>query len=888
MVLVQGKLRTPAKKTDPDALPLRARETVQKPHRGSHRGFNDAIIRAIFKIVHLPKQAARDECKNRGLRGYGNLTLPQLHERLMRDELQFQPTPGSLRENHHPEAGADSDAGTEADADAETGTYSDSEAGTYSDSEAGADFDSETDSDSDAGTDADSDFETETEAGSEFESKYFILCEFIKPHWVVKRSRLRDDMVSYSFDETIGTYEVDSACGKVLTNLRSDLDFNMLMVEVCGSGSLLDCTVRPKMEIHDESKSKIRDVWDFLKSELELEPEHELEIEAEPESQHERPEPQPEPEHEQREFVGAECPSKKRPFEKEVIPDSRDDDPRDDDPITPGQPGNKKRRISLNSMSTGGDYDHFAAATPLTTATTPSTTTAPADSDKRAALEQAQEIARKRAIELGVHAPVHTSTASGERAECAEEPNVENEDDDDEAVNDQVAVQTNNDGDAQPARWNPLDASMVAQVKSALHTSTAPGGEVRCREAEGNRIVGIIQTALESECGASMYVCGLPGTGKSLTVSEAEKVARSWGDGSKLGGGLRHACARADRPRVAAVNCMTLGNPQQVFARIIEELGVTPKSDSEAADESQSPEVRALRKFVTGDDKPMTVILLDEMDQLVKSKDQEILYKLFGLPTLNKSRCVVVGVANGINLVENDLPRLAQRGCKPVVVRFNAYKIDQLELLLRQRLGSLRWTVFEDAGLILCAKKVAAATGDMRRALNICAAAVDLCAREANEAAAKTEERDAASAESASLVKISHMARAISASFSSPVVDTMRGLPQHQQMVLCAAVRLFRNATQKEAALGVLNDKYTALCNEAGIRGLTPGEFSGICTVLADQTLLRLRDGPGREDRQRKTSLAVHENDVVFALQGVNFFRNLIGEKGSTSAGGGD
>ena len=490
-------------------------------------------------------------------------------------------------------------------------------------------------------------------------------------------------------------------------------------------------------------------------------------------------------------------------------------------------------------------------------------------------------------------------------------------------------------------RWNPADASMVAQAKSALHTSTAPG-EVRCREAERKRVVDLIQRGLKSKRSASMYVCGLPGTGKSLTVSEAEKVARSWGDGSKLGGGSKHACARADRPRVAAVNCMALAEPRHVFARIIEELGGTPPSApsesgavggaAEATDVSQLPEVAALRALVAdhasagsgsgagsaadrsgparargvgsggasaGSHRPMTVILLDEMDQLV-SKAQGILYELFGLPTLPGSRCVVVGVANGINLVEVTLPRLAARGCEPVVVRFNAYDRDQLKLLLRQRLGSLPWTVFEDAGLELCARKVAAATGDMRRALNICAAAVDLCAREANEAAAEAEERDAASAGSAegitpsrrrarfpsanaSLVKISHMARAISASFSSPVVDTMRGLPQHQQMVLCAAVRLFRDATRREATLGVLNDKYTALCKEAGIRGLTPGEFSGVCTVLADQTLLKV--GPGREDRQRKTSLAVHQDDVVFALQGVNFFRNLIGDKGGARGG---
>jgi cell division control protein 6 len=133
------------------------------------------------------------------------------------------------------------------------------------------------------------------------------------------------------------------------------------------------------------------------------------------------------------------------------------------------------------------------------------------------------------------------------------------------------------------------------------------------------------------------------------------------------------------------------------------------------------------------------VILLDEMDQLV-SKAQGILYELFGLPTLPGSRCVVIGVANGINLVEVTLPRLAARGCEPAVVRFNAYDNTQLKQLLRQRLAALPFAVFEDAGLELCARKVAAATGDMRRALNICTVAVDLCVLEAAETARDSSE----------------------------------------------------------------------------------------------------------------------------------------------------
>ena len=229
------------------------------------------------------------------------------------------------------------------------------------------------------------------------------------------------------------------------------------------------------------------------------------------------------------------------------------------------------------------------------------------------------------------------------------------------------------------------------------------------------------------------------------------------------------------------------------------------------------------------------------------------------------------------------------RGCEPDVVRFDAYDKDQLKLLLAQRLAKLPCECFEDAGLELCSRKVASATGDMRRALNICAVAVDLCAREAAAAAAEAEaeaegvatEKTPAEAarESKPLVRISHVARAISLSFASPVVDTMRSLPQQQQMVLCAAVRLFRvgggASRSRETKLGELHDKYSSLCKETAIKGMNSGQFSEVCAVLADQTLLRL--GKGAEDRQRKVSLAVHEDDVTFALQGVKFFERLIG-----------
>lgn len=64
------------------------------------------------------------------------------------------------------------------------------------------------------------------------------------------------------------------------------------------------------------------------------------------------------------------------------------------------------------------------------------------------------------------------------------------------------------------------------------------------------------------------------------------------------------------------------------------------------------------------------------------------------------------------------------------------------------------------------------------------------------------------------------------------------------------------------------------------MRPLTAAEFSGMCTVLADQALLSI--GGGREERLRRVTMKVQEDDVTFALQGVRFFRNILHDNESS------
>ncbi len=343
----------------------------------------------------------------------------------------------------------------------------------------------------------------------------------------------------------------------------------------------------------------------------------------------------------------------------------------------------------------------------------------------------------------------------------------------------------------------------------------------------------------------------------------------------------------------------------QVFVRIISALGgeLPPAASGAGAGAAQAvdqlPEVAALRRLITqpaqgsrkrkhgaqdGSAEPgdadgggvWALILLDEMDALL-SRAQGVLYELFALPTLQGARCVLVGAANTMNLTDRLLPRLRARGCEPALASFPAYTVAQLAQLLRARLAALPWRVFEEGALDLCARRVAAASGDMRRALHAACAAIDVARDEAAAAAAGAdpEEGAAAAPTVAGLVRTAHMARALSQSFKLPVVETIRALPRHHQLTLCTAVLLFRGGERKDATLGELNDAYMKLCQRNSLRGLSAVDFSSVCSALADDALITCTDRRC-EERKRRVALCVHEDDVVFALQGTHLFVRLL------------
>ncbi|XP_040369512.1 cell division control protein 6 homolog B [Rosa chinensis] len=258
--------------------------------------------------------------------------------------------------------------------------------------------------------------------------------------------------------------------------------------------------------------------------------------------------------------------------------------------------------------------------------------------------------------------------------------------------------------------WNPRDKEQMRIVKEALHLSTVPS-TVACRDVEHKRVLEFCKSCIEQEKAGSLYVCGCPGTGKSLSMEKVKQLLVNWaGEGG------------FQEPDVLELNCTSLTKTSDIFAKILGKYQPQKKANGTTS-------LQLLQKLYSqkpqSDGTKMMLIITDELDYLI-TKDRAVLHDLFMLTTYPFSRCILLGVANAIDLADRFVPKLQSLNCKPMVITFRAYSKDQILKILQERLMALPYTVFQPHALELCARKVAAASGDMRKALYISRSAIEM------------------------------------------------------------------------------------------------------------------------------------------------------------------
>lgn len=376
----------------------------------------------------------------------------------------------------------------------------------------------------------------------------------------------------------------------------------------------------------------------------------------------------------------------------------------------------------------------------------------------------------------------------------------------------------------------------------------------------------------------SLYICGLPGTGKTALVR------------SVLAEVLDSTQVQTNTPRVAFINCMAIDNPRQIFVMVMNALGQDVKGAS-----TSHIEVEAEKRMnqLNHDQTKQTLVVLDEIDHLLKSRaHQNILYRLFAWASQGP-RCSLIGIANSLDLTERFVPLLASKGAAPALMSFRPFESKEIIEVLKTRLNCLRSrydgeeedqsiasvdklnpasALFAPAALELTAKKIAAATGDLRKALDAARLSIELVENEqrkqalANCTATGTGTNTEASKllchltpTSAPKVTPQHIIKVLSVVLGSPNLSKIRQLGLQPKLMLAAYITAKKRRDANMPVLGSGGSKkasqdidgvrvadiestYTAmLANDGSFTALESSEVLEVFELLEVQGILALQ-----------------------------------------------
>nr|XP_042894751.1 origin recognition complex subunit 1 isoform X2 [Parasteatoda tepidariorum] len=392
---------------------------------------------------------------------------------------------------------------------------------------------------------------------------------------------------------------------------------------------------------------------------------------------------------------------------------------------------------------------------------------------------------------------------------------------------------------AMPDRKTPLKGpqNLLEESRLRLHVSAVPKS-LPCRVDEYSDIYSFVKGCLCSHTGGCMYISGVPGTGKTATVHE---VIRN----------LENEKEEGEVPifNFVEVNGMWVTDPYQCYVNIFKALTGKTIASQQAAN--------LLEKRFTeqGPKKDAVILLVDELDRLWTRK-QTVLYNIFDWPSKKHSKLIVLAIANTMDLPERlMMNRISSRlGLTRKI--FQPYNFKQLQEIIMSRIQELN--VFDKDAVQLVSRKVAAVSGDARRALDICRHATEVAERSKSSPKKKSK----------ILVGMDHVDIAIQQMFSSPVISAIRCASKLEKLFFQCILADFSRTGSEETTLLKVLDLLDSSCRFEGILPPSTSEVTHVCARLVHSNLILVDNF--RNGLYMKIRLNASPDDVNTALVGKN------------------
>ncbi len=362
--------------------------------------------------------------------------------------------------------------------------------------------------------------------------------------------------------------------------------------------------------------------------------------------------------------------------------------------------------------------------------------------------------------------------------------------------------------------------------KKFLQSTYIPD-QIHHRDEQINYIAQILAPALRMDKPSNLFIYGKTGTGKTLsikyTAEQMEKVAKD----------------REIPLSIFYLNCK-LKKIADTEYRLIAELarffGKAVPPTGLPTDEVYNIFFQALDK-----EKRIVLIILDEIDQLVKKSGDEIIYNLTRINAeLKKTQVSIIGISNDLMFANNLDPRVKSSLSEEELV-FPPYNAVQLQDILNKRaVKAFKPGALAEGVIAKCAAYAAREHGDARRALELLRVAGEIAERRGD-----------------SKVTIDHIDYAEEKIERDRIIDIIKTQPKQFQATLYPIIVLYQ---QKKNTIytGDIYDVYKDLCANIGLRPLTQRRISDIIAELDMLGIINAKViSKGRFGRTREISLAI-------------------------------
>jgi len=343
-----------------------------------------------------------------------------------------------------------------------------------------------------------------------------------------------------------------------------------------------------------------------------------------------------------------------------------------------------------------------------------------------------------------------------------------------------------------------LSHESIFKNKKVLSHDYVPD-ELPHREGEIRKLAYILATALRGGKPSNVFMYGKTGTGKTAVARYVLKKLTERGE--KIG--LEFA--------YAYVNCRYRKTNYRVLVKICEELncGNIP--------ETGLPADVIFDRIIKHIDKKerLVIIILDELDWLVKSSGDDVLYQLTRINNeLENAQVSLIGITNDLKFREYLDSRVLSSLSEESIV-FSPYNAHQLYDILKQRADmAFKEGTVSDEALRLAAAIAAQEHGDARRAIDLLRVAGEIAEREGDT---KLLEK--------------HIIKAKDEVEKDLIEAIVRDLPLQEQLILLAIV-MVKTKGNGRITTGLVKKTYENICAELGYRPVTLRRINDILSDL--------------------------------------------------------